>query len=131
MHGLPRCADCNILISKGRKRCRKCCFKGKNNPNWNGGISKLPYSFRFSNELKEKIRKRDNFICQHCGLKEENHFRGKKKINLTIHHIDYNKENCEDNNLIALCNPCNTRANSNRDYWFAHYSYLIKEIVHG
>ena len=100
--------------------------KGKNNPRWLGGISFLPYTSNFSDELKLKIRERDNFTCQHCDLKEKNHFRANKQINLTVHHIDYNKENCKKNNLITVCNICNVKANYNRDYWYAYYTYLME-----
>jgi hypothetical protein len=30
------------------------------------------------------------------------------------------------NNLITLCKKCNMKANSNRDYWYAFYSYLME-----
>jgi hypothetical protein len=111
-------------ISKGNmgKKLTKEHIKkisGKNSPNWQGGISKLPYSFNFTIRLKIKIRKRDNFTCQGCGITEKEH--GKT---LTVHHIDYNKFNCQEINLITTCISCNTKANSNRDYWFAYYTYI-------
>jgi predicted DNA-binding protein YlxM (UPF0122 family) len=98
---------------------------GKDNPAWINGISFKPYSFKFNGSLKRKIRERDSFTCKCCGLKEENHFRA-----LDVHHIDYNKQNCKENNLITLCVGCNVKANGNkefdRDYWYAYYTYLIK-----
>lgn len=69
------------------------------------------------------ILKRDNHTCQKCGIIEENYYRG-----LDVHHIDYNRINNDKNNLICLCHRCNVRANKNRDYWFAYFTYLIKEI---
>jgi DNA-directed RNA polymerase subunit RPC12/RpoP len=100
--------------------------KGNKNPNWMGGFS--PYASEFTKSLKLEIRTRDNFTCQCCGLKEENHFRGNKKIKLIVHHIDYNKQNCKENNLITTCHKCNLKANTNKDYHFAYYTYLIQEI---
>ncbi len=89
---------------------------GKNNPSWKNGISKKPYPFEWNKELKEKIQQRDNYICQNCNMTEEEHLIviGKR---LTVHHIDYNKINCEENNLITLCQQCNARVNYNREYW--------------
>jgi len=46
---------------------------------------------------------------------------------LQIHHIDYNKEKCNEDNLITLCCQCNSDANFNKDYWFAYYQYLMEE----
>lgn len=94
---------------------------------WCGGVNKDGYSYKFDNKLKQIIRKRDNFKCQCCELKEKDHIRGNKQINLTVHHIDYNKQNCKDTNLITLCIQCNIRANYNRDYWHAFYTYMIGE----
>jgi hypothetical protein len=102
-------------------------FKGKNNGNWKGGISFFPYTKDFNQELKLKIRTRDNFMCQHCKLIEKEHLKIYKQV-LHIHHIDYNKFNCTENNLITLCNACNLQANSDRDYWFAYYTYIIEHF---
>jgi len=46
---------------------------------------------------------------------------------LTIHHIDYDKRNCDDGNLITLCHSCNPRANSNRDQWKAVFTRMLEE----
>ena len=89
---------------------------GESASNWQGGISFEPYSYKFNKYLKEKIRNRDNRICQNCGKTEiEN---GKK---LTVHHIDYNKQNCDESNLITLCISCNGKANKNRNYWKEYF----------
>lgn len=100
-------------------------YNGKLNPNWQKGISKLPYSFTFTKELKYKIRKRDNFKCQNCFRTEEQEFQKFNKA-LSIHHINYDKENCHRDNLITLCHSCNIKANFDRDYWFAYYKYIME-----
>ena len=98
--------------------CNRQCYnkfnKGKNSSQWRGGVSFEPYGVKFNNDLKEQIRKRDNFTCQECG----NESNGRK---LDVHHIDYNKKNNVPSNLIALCSPCNVKANGNRDYWTIHF----------
>lgn len=81
-------------------------------PNWLGGISTLPYPFDFNEELKKLIRERDNNTCQLCDKKQEES--GRK---LCIHHIDYDKDNCDFSNLISLCRGCHGTTNYNREHW--------------
>jgi len=82
-------------------------FAGENNPNWWGGISREPYPWEFSPELKDKIKVRDGHRCQLCECDED----------LTVHHIDYDKQNCQPDNLITLCRRCNSRVNFHRHFW--------------
>lgn len=140
------CIDCNKEINRGYKRCHSCAMKyllktnkklakynknkfGINNPNWKGGISFLPYSSEFNEQLKDQIRKRDNYECKNCGLTNEEHLLTYDE-SLPVHHIDYNKQNCKENNLITLCKQCNVRANYNRIYWQEFYTSKIMEIIH-
>lgn len=119
-HGHPR----GMLGKKHKPETidrMKAVKMGSQNKNWNGGVSRHPYSFLFSPELKLKIRTRDNFICQRCGEKEI----GKSH---TIHHIDYDKQNCTDLNLITLCSRHNSEANFNRPYWTNFYQ---EKLLHG
>jgi hypothetical protein len=112
------CVDCNKELSSYQaKRCIKCTNTKDLNPNWVGGISKLPYAFEFTKKLKEFIRGRDSYICQLCN----------KKGN-TVHHINYNKDNCKEDNLITLCKRCNTKVNFNRDYWYTYFIYIIEKV---
>jgi hypothetical protein len=92
--------------------------------NWRGGISFLPYSLEFTKELKLKIRCRDEHKCQKCGITEERYVEKFNKL-LSIHHIDYNKLNCKENNLITTCGNCNSIVNFNRDYWYAYFRYIL------
>jgi len=93
---------------------------GELNPSWKGGISFLPYCIKFNKKLKEKIRNRDGRICWLCGKTEpENHRK------LDVHHIHYDKENCYPD-LISLCISCNSKVNSNRDYWEDFFMKILK-----
>ena len=95
---------------------------GENSYLWCGGISFGQYSKKFNNYLKDKIRNRDNRICKECSKTElEN------KEKLTVHHIDYNKQNCEEFNLITLCRSCNSKVNFNRNYWEEHFMKKLEE----
>jgi len=97
---------------------------GNKNPNWKNGFSFEPYSFEFNKPLKESIRKRDNYTCQKCGIKQSKLTGYFKK--LSIHHIDYVKENVDPRNLISLCNKCNIKVNYNRDYWYSYFCFKLK-----
>jgi hypothetical protein len=132
-----KCINCNIEINGyNSNRCRQCDslrrkisykgknnpfygkgykFKGTNNPNWKGGKSFENYSYKFRH-LREQIRKRDNYTCKLCNKKQKMEIKILNK-KLSIHHIDYNKENNKFSNLITLCNQCNGKVNSNRLYW--------------
>ena len=101
--------------------------KGSNNSNWQGGISFEPYSPLWTEELKIKIRQRDNCECQNCGMTQEEHLI-MVGYDLNVHHIDYNKKNCNENNLITTCLWCNSRANFNRSYWQNFYQNKIELI---
>lgn len=89
--------------------------KGEKNGNWKGGKSFEPYTVEFNKKLKDKIKVRDNYICQGC----------KTKKRLSIHHINYVKEDCRMENLITLCISCNPKANYNRKHWEKYYSNII------
>lgn len=82
---------------------------GRNNSNWQGGISDNPYPEKWNNKIRVKIRNRDNNTCQICFLENSN--------TLSVHHIDYNKNNCNTENLISLCKSCHATINYNRNYW--------------
>lgn len=90
------------------------------NSNWKGGTSFLPYPFEFDGNLKNFIRTRDNYTCQLCG-------KTKREIgkNLCVHHINYDKGDLFDLNLILLCNSCNGKVNKNRDMWEDYFTYKL------
>jgi len=99
---------------------RKGKFKKEDNPNWHGGVSKEPYPFDFDKELKESIRKRDNYKCLLCGKPE---IEDMKKLH--IHHIDYDKKNLDPKNLISLCNSCHSKTVAHREFWKNKLSVLV------
>lgn len=122
------CKECNKEISYatsefGYGYCRSCWQLGERNTAFIDGTSKI-YPEEFNIELKRKIRKRDNYTCQECDLKEEEHL---LRVNfpLSVHHIDYNKQNCEESNLILLCSSCHTKTNFHRDFWENKYKNIM------
>jgi len=90
----------------------------ENNANWRGGISFEPYSFEFNTKLKDEIRRRDSYTCQICGKLET-------KRKSCVHHIDYNKKNNSEENLIALCTSCHGITNFNREHWKEYFEDII------
>ncbi len=94
-------------------------FSGTGNPNWRGGISFEPYCNLWTKELKQFIKNRDKNICLNPCCKSLN------KTNLVIHHINYNKKDCDQYNLITLCNTCNATANFNREWHKNWYQAII------
>lgn len=86
---------------------------------WRGGLSFEPYAPGFNKYTKEKIRARDNYTCQLCNNAEN----GKKHH---VHHIDYDKKNSGEGNLITLCVRCNAKVNANRIFWQSHFTNLLR-----
>jgi len=88
-------------------------------PAWRGGISKLPYAFSFTPELKELVKKRDGYMCQFpdCGTDKD----------LAVHHIDYQKMNNDPKNLITLCKCHNSKVNFDREHWTNYFQGGNKE----
>lgn len=72
---------------------------------WEGFIGDIQY-VGFSKWLKRKIRERDNHICQICKCD----LKGKK--NHRVHHIDGDKKNTDEGNLILLCTKCHSSIHS-------------------
>lgn len=98
--------------SKRQKEVASERFSGEKHPMWKGGISFEPYPIIFNKKFKEFIRNRQNRICFSCDIEETKLIR-----KLYIHHIDYDKNNMNLNNCMALCNICHGLTNWNRDFW--------------
>lgn len=94
--------------------------RGKDAPNWKNGLSREPYPLEWRETLRESIRQRDNYICQKCHMPQRELLR-----KLSIHHIDYIKENLDPENLISLCNACNCEVNFNREYWINYFRTIL------
>jgi len=119
-----RCPICNKkLKSYQSKHCRKCAdylhslmMKGNKSALIHGKCY-LPYSsdWKF---IRESIRKKYNNKCVICNKKAKD-----------VHHIDYNKQNCKEDNLILLCHSHHCKTNTSRDYWFAYFNYIKENIL--
>lgn len=96
-------------------------LSGKNNGSWCGGIAKDPYTFGFNAKLRAKIKNRDGDLCQICS-------EHKKKMD--VHHIDYDKANHAEKNLITLCCSCHikTNARAKRDFYIKLLSEKVQRL---
>lgn len=118
------CTHCSKPITKARSQfskrpfCTHACYsgwlsinlKGDKAPNWKGGIRS---AYGDSWKLQRRLaRKRDKYICQHCGVSEK-----KLGQKLDVHHkVPFRKfgkvRHLEANhldNLICLCKSCHQR----------------------
>jgi predicted patatin/cPLA2 family phospholipase len=91
--------------------------------------NKQNYPENWTDEIRPKILKRDNFKCQKCQIKHRSigYYNDKKqfieadnfiktwanihnykiiKIHLQVAHLDQNTLNNEDNNLLTMCPKC-------------------------
>jgi len=90
---------------------------GDKNPNWQGGISFGKYCPKFNKRKRKEIRDKYNDCDFFSGLHKDIINHGK---NLSVHHIDYNKEqgcNGYDWELIPLSHPHHAMTNWNKWFW--------------
>lgn len=114
-----------MKFSAEHKRNLSLSHQGERAPNWQGGIGQEPYCFIFGNqEFKEMIKSRDHHTCQHCGITKMLSLKVYNQ-DLVIHHINYDKKDCDPKNLVTICNSCNTEANYNRPYWQNFYNFIV------
>lgn len=113
------------IVRKGVRRSNSSIAKqivsiiGENNPNWRGGISCDPYCDAWHDkEYKEEIKKRDGYKCLNPDCYKNDDV-------LSVHHINYNKQDCRPLNLITLCRSCNARANFYRRWHKSWYEAII------
>lgn len=98
--------------------------RGTETPNWKGGITPERQAFYSSAEWVEAVKtiwRRDDAICQRCGIDHRTINRDDMKFH--IHHIDSFANRAlraEPSNLILLCDVCHrwvhSRANTERKF---------------
>lgn len=97
-----------------RKKQSNSLPKGKNHPNWKGGINSINDTIRKSLHYKlwrESVFKRDNWTCIWCG--DNNHKGRNKTIKLNADHIKpfalYPELRFAIDNGRTLCIPCHKK----------------------
>jgi hypothetical protein len=110
-------------FSEETKRKMSESHIGEKHWNWKGGFSYQPYPEDWTDILRDSIRQRDNYICQICGIHQDeltNIF----KV-LDVHHIDYDKDNLCPSNLVSLCKSCHIKTNFKRENWIESFNGRI------
>lgn len=119
------CAGCGAPVSKAHsliyRRNNRVYCPDCQSPKLESGkpVTWLDYPPEFTKALRHQIRVRDNYICQECGG-EQGTQRG-----FPIHHIDYNKHNCDPLNLVTLCCSCHARTQFARTQWTERLQALM------
>jgi len=96
------------------KKCWDIFQRGKNKSLDGPAVHGSPYPQKFP-KIKTQIRKRDNWTCGLCGTYKPTC--NVRRCGIAVHHIDYDKANCDPENLICLCDRCHGLTNFNRGYW--------------
>lgn len=68
-----------------------------------------PYYIGFTNQIKDVIRAKYHYLCAICGKADDK--------TLAVHHVDYDKNNQSESNLLPLCSSCHGKTNYRREYW--------------
>ena len=84
---------------------------------WHGGVWHNPYAKEFTKSYRKQIKQRDNLKCRLCN----------STYRLSAHHINYNKMDFSEDNLITLCNYCHSKTNFNREYWIKYFKIIKKK----
>lgn len=115
----PACGDKHTppQDKRYRKTCSNECYrklqsqktKGENNPNWKGGYGE--YYGTDWEDMRDKIRLKDDNTCQMCGFTTDERF-------IPVHHIlpvrDFDEPNDAnyEANLAQVCRACHPKVES-------------------
>jgi len=89
------------------------------NPNWRNGASKEKYPQSYY-VIRNLALQRDDSLCQNPKCNQETD-------TINVHHINYDKQNCELSNLITLCASCNGKANFQRPLYTKYFQSILSK----
>jgi len=126
-----KCDDCGKIYSFKRAAlakqenlhpgliyCKYCKVNGNRNPSYiDGRKYNVDNSYTpkfYSNDFRKYLIEKQNYICPICNkeIYKSGH----------LHHIDYNKKNDMESNLIFLHNSCHSKTNYNRERWIDFFN---------
>lgn len=97
-------------ISHSKKGVRNWMFNriGELHHLWEGG--NIRHASKEWHEVRVEARKRDDAMCQNCGMTEEEHI-NKYGLSLDVHHINPYRQSKDNTleNLITLCKKCHRK----------------------
>lgn len=97
---------------------------------WYGGVKHHDtpqYCEKWTRNLRERVRVFFDYKCVSCGTAQN----GRK---LHVHHVNYNKNTCCDDQprlLVALCTSCHISTNNHRKDWEKIYTDMIQGYYEG
>lgn len=104
---------------------QQCCSVNcsyRASPRWKGGLSFGKYCPKFNEKLKARVRAFFNHECVLCHKSED-----ELGYRLSVHHVDYEKDNCYSGTLdplfVPLCSKCHPKTNYDRDEWELFFRY--------
>lgn len=117
MRGKPKSAEHRQKLSESRRGK----LSGEQHPNWQGGLSFELYPQDWTRTLRRSIRERDHYTCRLCAETQGD-------VAFAVHHVDYDKKNCDPTNLITLCGSCHSKTNTNREHWTPFFRAMMTSI---
>ena len=111
-----------IRFGRAKNRCEVCGLKNYSI------IKRLPngsFSFPCQTDwdmIHSRIRN-----CQ-SNMSESLKYHGFTKVILTVAHLDHQPENCEDENLKAMCQKCHNNYDKNHRKQTIHESNTVDQI---
>lgn len=87
-------------------------YCGEENHMWKGGTSFLPYCYKFNERRKIAVRKFFGDKCLTCSKEHSENIVGDIVCELSVHHVDHDKEqgcNGKPFNLVPLCHECHNK----------------------
>lgn len=105
-------------------------LNGSLNPNYRQDAQRR-YCEKWTPDLRRRVRAFFNNTCMMCGItQDEYHTKSGEPKLLHVHHVNYNKNQCCDEDvprlLVPLCASCHTKTTVKREIW---EPYLTKLIV--
>lgn len=136
-HWNCRCSCGSLVIARGQSlksgHIKSCgCYnrdvtsktfvkRGEQHPRWRGG-TKEGYAPEWGNRLRESIRNRDGRRCQYPDCDYDDTRAGAEK--LQVHHINGDKKNCKEYNLISLCRSHHIKVEWDNRGWDEYFYQL-------
>lgn len=137
------CRQCENPVYKtaGKLRCAKggrgpfcdriCSwmyFSGKNAPNYIHGQSRNGYPREFR-RIRKKVLLRDGHRCFLCQAEHQLVGPHLTRSNLEVHHIDWDKNNSEMENLVTLCVTCHHKQRAKTVEEVRHKSGILLRML--
>lgn len=107
------------IISNETRKKQSESHKWEKSSRWLWWITEKPYSVDWTDTLRRSIRERDRYTCKLCWEQQWDRLHA-------VHHIDYDKQNCNPDNLMTLCVSCHARTNIDRENWIKYFNNLQK-----